>query len=113
MSDLGSPLYGQHLTPEEVCRVTSCDDRAEGIREVLHWVLGDAAEGLWASGALGWEEGRWLNAPDGGDGGDGDDDDVMAKVRVDWLVCFLVGFAGVFVGFCWARRNWIVIALCL
>lgn len=78
VSDLGSARYGQHLSARQVCEVTSCPDRAEGIRGVLEWVLGSAAAaGTLAGGerVFQWEEGEWLR-PDGGG------DDVMAKVCI-------------------------------
>ena len=79
MSDLDSPRYGRHLSARAVCELSSCPGRAEGVREILEWVLGAAAlggrqeeeeeeeDGFW------WEEGEWLRPEGGGD-------DVMAKV---------------------------------
>ncbi|CAN0559575.1 unnamed protein product, partial [Ectocarpus sp. 12 AP-2014] len=40
VSDLDSPRYGQYLSAREVCEVTSCPDREEGIQGVLEWLLG-------------------------------------------------------------------------
>lgn len=71
VSELDSPRYGQHLSAAEVCRMSSCPGRAEGVRGVLEWVL-DAAEAL--PEGFRWEEGKWLTPEEGRD-------DVMVKVR--------------------------------
>ena len=70
VSELDSPRYGQHLSAREVCRISSCLSRDEGVRGVLQWVLGATAL---PEGFL-WEEGKWLTPEEGRD-------DIMVKVR--------------------------------
>ncbi|CAM9879435.1 unnamed protein product, partial [Ectocarpus sp. 6 AP-2014] len=72
VSDLDSPRYGQYLSAREVCEVTSCPDREEGIRRVLQWLLGAVTPSEGDGEGLQWEEGEWLRPEVGGD-------DVMAK----------------------------------
>lgn len=69
VSELDSPRYGRHLSAREACELSSCPGRAEGIREVLEWVLGESQE----DGGFQWEEGEWLRPEGAGE-------DVMAKV---------------------------------
>eukprot|EP00752_Nemacystus_decipiens_P002082 g1992.t1 len=75
VSELDSPRYGQHLSASEVCGISSCPGRAEGVRSILEWVLGAAAlpEGFLL------EEGKWLRPEQGGD-------DVVVKVLCSHVV---------------------------
>lgn len=40
VSDLDSPLYGKQLSSEELCELTSCPGREEGLEKIVSWLGG-------------------------------------------------------------------------